>query len=103
MNRKLEILERWVGVGGHTSKFSMEEDESGPIVRFHMMSWQFNICLQNNETVSILVYQENPVFQLLGVKENKTLVPQRVMNGYVLLKEPKKERTQLSSSEEPAI
>ena len=27
MNRKLEILERWVGVGGHTSKFSMVEDE----------------------------------------------------------------------------
>lgn len=42
-----------------------------------------------------LVYQENPVFQLLGVKENKTLVPQRVMNAYVLVKEPKKERTQL--------
>ena len=38
---------------------------SGPIVRFHMMSWQFNICLQNNETVSILVYQENPVFQYI--------------------------------------
>ena len=39
----------------------------------------------------------------MGVKENKTLVPHRVTNGHVLVKEPKKERTQLASSEEPAI
>ena len=27
MNRKLEILEGWIDVGGQTSKFSMVQDE----------------------------------------------------------------------------